>query len=294
MKKLEGPSTSMIFLGILFDSISMTIRLDEEKLASIQDELSLWNKRTTASREELQSIIGVLSFAAKVVPTGRTFLRRMINHLKDLPARLNQQVTTPTVRIVQSRSAVVASISHRMEWISLIPDCEWTPAHVLEIYTDACVEGYGGVFGSHWFACKWSVEEEKQAARDKRDSMPFKELYALTKAAATWSPQWRGRKILFHCDCQPIVDAWRKGDSRKPAISELIRTLLFIAASNDFNMNIMHIAGVDNTCADLLSRGQVSVSWSPRDSTTFRQPSLCLCRPKPGKTRTEHSSSIAI
>jgi hypothetical protein len=53
------------------------------------------------------------------------------------------------------------------------------------------------------------------------------------------------------------VDAWRKGDSRQPPISELIRTLLFIAATNDFNMNIMHIPGVDNTCADLLSRGQV-------------------------------------
>jgi len=51
--------------------------------------------------------------------------------------------------------------------------------------------------------------------------------------------------------------AWRKGDSKKPHISQLIRTLLFIAATNDFNMNITHIAGVDNVCADLLSRGQV-------------------------------------
>jgi hypothetical protein len=241
----------------LFDSVSMTIRLDDEKLASIHEELSLWNERSTASREELQSIIGVLSFAAKVVPTGRTFLRRMIDHLKDLPSNSTNTQQHP----------LSDSFDRDLQWwrrfltewngVSLIPDCDWTPAHVLEIYTDACVEGYGAVFGSHWFACKWSVEEEKQAARDKRDSMPFKELYALTKAAATWSPQWRGRKILFHCDCQPIVDAWRKGDSRKPAISELIRTLLFIAASNDFNMNIMHIAGVDNTCADLLSRGQV-------------------------------------
>ena len=35
LKKLEGPATSMIFLGILFDSTSMTIRLDDEKLTSI-------------------------------------------------------------------------------------------------------------------------------------------------------------------------------------------------------------------------------------------------------------------
>ena len=129
--------------------------------------------------------------------------------------------------------------------------------HMLYLFIQMRVAGYGAVFGSHWFSCCWSVDEEQQAARDKRDSMPFKELYALTKAAATWGSQWRGHKILFRCDCQPIVDAWRKGDSKKPHISQLIRTLLFIAATNDFNMNITHIAGVDNVCADLLSRGQV-------------------------------------
>ena len=46
--------------------------------------------------------------------------------------------------------------------------------------------GYGALFGNSWFACTWTVEEEQQAARDKRDSMPFKELYALTLAATTW------------------------------------------------------------------------------------------------------------
>jgi hypothetical protein len=119
------------------------------------------------------------------------------------------------------------------------------------------VPGYGAVFGSHWFACKWTVEEEQLATRDKRDSMPFKELYALARAAATWSSQWSGRKILFYTDCQPNVDAWRKGDSRKTQISDLIRTLLLIASTHNFNMNLVHIPGVENVCADLLSRGQV-------------------------------------
>ena len=257
MKKLEGPSTSMLFLGILFDSMSMTIRLDDEKLASVHAELALWNDRHSASKEEVQSIIGVLSFAAKVVPTGRTFLRRMIDHLKRMPSTASVTAQFPLSTSFRRDLTWWRRFLTQWNGISLIPDAEWVPAHVLHIYTDACVEGFGAVFGSHWFACKWTVEEEAQAARDKRDSMPFKELYALTRAAATWCQHWRGKQILFHCDCQPIVDAWRKGDSRQPPISELIRTLLFIAATNDFNMNVKHIAGVDNTCADLLSRGQV-------------------------------------
>jgi hypothetical protein len=259
MNKLEGPSTSMVFLGIMFDSESMTIYLDDDKLSSIHEELLLWSDRSTASKEQLQSIIGVLSFAAKVVAPGRTFLRRMIDHMKSLPSNTDSTTQHPLSKSFHLDLQWWRHFLNQWNGVGIIPDTQWTHADVLSIYTDACVAGYGAVFGCHWFACTWTVEEEQQATRDKRDSMPFKELYALARAAATWGSQWSGRKILFHTDCQPNVDAWRKGDSRKPQISHLIRTLLFIAATHHFNMNLIHISGVNNVCADLLSRGQVQL-----------------------------------
>jgi hypothetical protein len=257
MKKLEGPVTLIVFLGILFDTVAMTIRLDDERLAAIHAELNTWNERVSASREQLQSLIGILSFAAKVVAPGRTFLRRMIDHLKTVPHHIDSATPFPLSSDFQKDLQWWRQFLTQWNGISIIPDVDWSPAHTLAIYTDACVDGYGALFGSHWFACQWTKQEEEQAARDKRDSMPFKELYALAKAAMTWGHQWKGRKILFRCDCQPVVDAWRRGDSNKPAISNLIRTLLFIAATHDFNMNIIHIPGVKNVYADMLSRGQV-------------------------------------
>lgn len=259
MNKLEGPSTSMIFLGILFDSDSMTIRLDDERLAFMHEQLSSWSDRSTASKAELQSILGVLGFASKVVAPGRTFLRRMIDHTKSLPPNTDSTTQHPLSKSFQLDIKWWRRFLTQWNGVGIVPDNHWTPADAMSIYTDACVTGYGAVFGSHWFACTWTVEEEQQAKRDKRDSMPFKELYALAKAATTWGSHWSGRKILFHTDCQPNVDAWRKGDSRKPPISHLIRTLLFIAATHNFNMNLVHIAGVNNVCADLLSRGQVQL-----------------------------------
>ena len=205
----------------------------------------------------MQSFIGILSFAAKVVAPGRTFLRRMIDHLKTIPSSANADAQFPLSIPFQQDVQWWCQFLTKWNGITVIPDTDWTPAHVLTIYTDACVVGYGAMFGSHWFSMRWTVEEEQQASRNKRDSMPFKELYALTRAAATWGAMWRGRKILFRSDCEPIVSAWRKGDSKSPPISLLLRTLLFLAASHDFNMNILHIPGVDNVGADLLSRGQV-------------------------------------
>ena len=40
--KIEGPATVMVFLGILFDTIAMTIRLDDERLVALHQELALW------------------------------------------------------------------------------------------------------------------------------------------------------------------------------------------------------------------------------------------------------------
>lgn len=37
--------------------------------------------------------------------------------------------------------------------------------------------------------------------------VPFLELYTLVWAARTWGPEWAGRKIIFHTDCQGMMFA---------------------------------------------------------------------------------------
>ena len=162
MKKLEGPTTSIVFLGILFDSITMTMRLEDEKLAAIHAELARWDDRTH-SKEELQSIIGVLSFAAKVVAPGRTFLRRMIDHMRNHPKHHRSDQAFSTFRLFQTRSGVVASIPNKVEWYyrhpRLVMVASRRPAH---LHRCLCPRIWCHVW-PHWFACTWTEEEERQA-----------------------------------------------------------------------------------------------------------------------------------
>ena len=74
-EKVEGPITTLDFLGLTLDSVKQEIRLPPNKLQEVLDELEL---RTKASKRQLLSLIGRLSFAAKAVPAGRLFLRRLI------------------------------------------------------------------------------------------------------------------------------------------------------------------------------------------------------------------------
>ena len=74
--KLEGLLT---FLGIEINMTSMQLRLSEDKLSSLKHLLHLWQVKKACKKQELQSLIGSLSHACKVVRPGRAFIRCLID-----------------------------------------------------------------------------------------------------------------------------------------------------------------------------------------------------------------------
>ena len=48
--KVEGPSTTLTFLGIILDTQCMEIRLPQEKLTQIQVKLETWLKKRKATK----------------------------------------------------------------------------------------------------------------------------------------------------------------------------------------------------------------------------------------------------
>ena len=80
--KTEGPTTCLTSLGIQIDTVSMSLSLSRDKLARILSPVLTWRGRRTATKRELQSLIGHLSHAGLVVLPGRAFLCRMIDLMK--------------------------------------------------------------------------------------------------------------------------------------------------------------------------------------------------------------------
>ena len=75
--KLEGPSTCLSFLGIEVDTESLLLRLPSDKLNKLRSELSHCILHRSITKQELQSLVGLLQFATKVIRPGRPFLRRL-------------------------------------------------------------------------------------------------------------------------------------------------------------------------------------------------------------------------
>lgn len=74
-----GPTTKLVFLGILFDTTTMTMAWPSNKLDKLLQVTKSFLSVKKLTFKELQSLIGLLNFACRVVAPGRAFCRRFIN-----------------------------------------------------------------------------------------------------------------------------------------------------------------------------------------------------------------------
>jgi hypothetical protein len=259
MNKLITPCRCIEYLGIIINSLTMTASLSNERLTSIRLALSQWLSRTKCTPHELLSLIGTLSFAAKVVRPGRIFLRRLINLHTATSHRSSITLSD------EARLDIKWWHTHVSTWngVALLYELQWSSSHDvlrLHVTTDASSNyGCGAIYGTHWFSYQWTETDRHHAAQAgmKRESVPWMELRALTLAASTWGHHWSGKQILFHTDCEPIVAAVNQMSSRSVLVMDLIRTMAGVAAHHSFDYRLIHITGQSNTLADMLSRGQV-------------------------------------
>jgi len=250
--KTLGPVTCGGFLGIELDTVALTARLPAKRLADLQQLLSTWDHtRRLVSVPDLQSLIGKLHFACKVVRPGRTYLRRLINMQTEMERAQQRGVWGPR----RLSSEALADIRWWRQFIaqwnghSIIYENEWTrwddPS--LLLYTDACLVGYGARHGNRWFKGRWTPEQLASAMRKKKTSMPFLELHALVHAATVWGHLWAGKKITFMCDCQPAYYAIYRMSSKDSSMAALLRLLSTTAATHCFDFRCVHLSGRTNT-----------------------------------------------
>ena len=77
-EKLDGPATTLAFLGIELDSHTLTARLPADKLQRLKTMVSEWQDRKSCTKRELVSLVGTLQHVTMVIWFGRIFLCQMI------------------------------------------------------------------------------------------------------------------------------------------------------------------------------------------------------------------------
>ena len=243
--KLVPPTTTLIFLGIEVDSHNLQLRLPPDKLHRIQTLISSWQGKRSCKKRELQSLLGHLNHASKVVKPGRSFLRRMINLLP---------IATHPDHFIRLNAAFRADLLwwhvFIAEWngISLIPATTVS----VQVTSDASGSwGCGAFWDVHWFQLPWPEEW---------GDIPItaKELAPIVLAAMLWGHHWHGQRVQFVCDNMAVVACITSGSSRDQLVMHLLRSLWLISAHYQFDACAIHIPGQQNVAADALSRNHLT------------------------------------
>ena len=249
-EKIVLPTTCLVFLGIEIDSASQILRLPQEKLDKLKQVLHQWVGKKTWKRKELESLIGYLSHACKVVRPGRSFLRHMISLLKVAQRQHHH------IRINKEFQADLkwwAIFSEQWNGVSSFPS---NPSYAATFVSDASGSwGCAAVHQSHWFQYKWT---ELSTNKD----ITWKELLPVLVATVLWGRGWKGMHVLAYCDNEPVVSLLHTRSSPQKHIMQLLQCLFFIEATFDFSLQATHIAGKSNYLADALSRNKLHLFFS--------------------------------
>ena len=90
----------------------------------------------------------------------------------------------------------------------------WIVSPSFQLFTDASHQGYGCYWQGRWLA---GSSSRRQLMHD----IQWKELFAVVVAAKAWGSQLHSKRLCVHCDNQAVVDVWRKGTSKQPALMQL-------------------------------------------------------------------------
>ena len=244
-EKVEGPSTTLTFLGIELDTLQLVARLPADKVNTLRDLLNSSSTRRACRRRELESLLGHLHHAAKVVYPGSPFLRRLTDLLRG---------TRVHSRFIRLNREARAELSW---WSSFIRDWNgssfftspgWSHLSDLQVSTDAAgAIGFGAYLDGRWFAGLWAPAQLSA-------SIAVKELFPIVVAAHVWGHRWRGLRIQFLCDNRGVSEVISKRFCSDPVLGGLLRSLFLAAARHSFWVSACHVPGRLNSIADALSR----------------------------------------
>ena len=134
--------------------------------------------RRKCTQKELLSLLDKLNFAARVVPPGWTFKRRLFDRAYSVRAAHH----------LVDISADCRRDSQWWRWLltnwngcSFFFQGQWTAAPDLHLFTDAArSHGFGAVYGPHWLTGEWLPAQQNCC-------ITWMELYPIVLACATWA-----------------------------------------------------------------------------------------------------------
>jgi hypothetical protein len=218
--------------------------------------LDKWILQTHFTLKTIQKIFGKLRFAAEVIPAAKVHLLPLQNLMSKLTRLQHKHAKVPPLVTTIFRWFHETLSLPAFSGIHLLVRKQ-ERAKISGATSDAAFKGEGFYWQNKYFYREWPKDILDLAKRSKTTSITFLEAFTTVDFVATFAEPWRGKDVTLECDNQPWCFAHTNEKTRCPYLTVLLLCLTKICALHDITLRIIHIKGVLNIHADLLSRLQV-------------------------------------
>ena len=269
INKTVGPTTKLTFLGLEIDTVFMLIRIPDNKLNKLKSGIFYLLGRQKIQLRELESVVGLMAFCARAIPSARAFLRRFY----DLIASVKIKKPYYYIRVnkeVKADARVWLTFLCKFNGECYLPEKFWLSSDKLELYTDASGNaslGCAAFFNGFWVQIRWP---KTWAGKGFLAELSFLELVPVLLALLTWKSSFVNKKLLLRIDNEALVAIINKRTSKSKHVMQLIRPLVLLTMQHNIQFKAVHIAGAKNEISDSLSRFQMERfrSLAPRANKT--------------------------
>jgi hypothetical protein len=261
------PTQQLEFLGFVVDTTELKLTLPEPKCKALRRAVKSAINTATAgallSPQQLSRLIGKLIATHPAAHLAPVMLRALQHDLPRFDHRWRRASLALSDLAVRDLAWFHTNLKG-WDGRSLIePRLQWI------MTTDASGTGWGA-----WLAPPLSDDQpfepgckvaEAYGFFPSDERPPFRSSN-WREATATWyglqafESRLENTTLLVYTDNSANVAALRRGGSPDPTLSEIARRTLSWAHSRSIVLSVAHIAGVDNTLADELSRVRVDYS----------------------------------
>ena len=120
--------------------------------------------------------------------------------------------------------------------------------HTFQVYVDASLSGMGLCWDNNAYAVTRHVLATWNL------SITQLEMLNMLIALRTFGTMWAKESVVINIDNKAAMYALKYAKIKNAFMQSISRSIWLVAASKDINLDFVHIAGKDNTKADILSR----------------------------------------
>ena len=255
--KAHPPTTSMPYLGIQFDTKRMQMSIPPEKVAEVREEVSLWIKKSSASKKSLQQLLGKLFWVSRCVKFSRAFMGQLLSQLKSMHTMPdNKKVKLP----MSCKQDILwwDRYLRRFNGIEMLyqtdPMMGLSLEQLLEMGAcvncgDAQLKGGGSYYGQEYWSRPFPTW-----LQGENNPIHLKEFWVVLASAWLWGDQWQGKLVYIFCDNDSVVEVLEKERPKDPMMLKMLQEFLFIVCTRKFTPVFRKIGSKENFVADYLSR----------------------------------------